>query len=97
MDRIKKEKQTIEKMIRLYCRRKEKNASLCEDCGLLLSYALRRLDTCRWGKDKRACKKCPAHCYTPAYREKIRAVMRFSGPRMMLYHPVAALRHIAGK
>ena len=25
---------------------------------------------------------------------KIRAVMRFSGPRMILYHPVAAVRHV---
>ena len=27
-------------------------------------------------------------------REKIRAVMRFSGPRMLLYHPVLAVRHL---
>jgi hypothetical protein len=26
-------------------------------------------------------------------REKIRAVMRFSGPRMLLYHPITAIRH----
>lgn len=27
-------------------------------------------------------------------REKIRAVMRFSGPRMLLVHPVLAVRHL---
>ncbi len=27
-------------------------------------------------------------------REKIRAIMRFSGPRMMFHHPVAAVRHL---
>jgi hypothetical protein len=27
-------------------------------------------------------------------REKIREVMRFSGPRMMFYHPVMAVRHL---
>ena len=27
-------------------------------------------------------------------REKIRAVMRFSGPRMIFHHPVMALRHV---
>lgn len=27
-------------------------------------------------------------------REKIRAVMRFSGPRMIFHHPVAAVRHV---
>lgn len=27
-------------------------------------------------------------------REKIREVMRFSGPRMIFHHPVAAIRHV---
>ena len=27
-------------------------------------------------------------------KERIRTVMRWSGPRMMLYHPIAAVRHI---
>jgi len=27
-------------------------------------------------------------------REKIREVMRFSGPRMILHHPVMAVRHV---
>ena len=27
-------------------------------------------------------------------REKIREVMRFSGPRMLFHHPVAAVRHL---
>ena len=27
-------------------------------------------------------------------REKIRAVMRYSGPRMIFHHPFAAIRHL---
>jgi len=27
-------------------------------------------------------------------REKIREVMRFSGPRMLFHHPIAAIRHV---
>jgi hypothetical protein len=27
-------------------------------------------------------------------REKIRQVMRFSGPRMIIHHPVMAIRHV---
>ena len=27
-------------------------------------------------------------------REKIRQVMRFSGPRMILKHPIMAMRHV---
>lgn len=67
-------------MIRLYCRRKEHNAELCEACRSLLSYACRRLETCRYGPLKGSCKQCTVHCYAPAQREKIRAVMRYAGP-----------------
>ncbi|VDR36142.1 Nitrous oxide-stimulated promoter [Alistipes sp. cv1] len=81
-------------MIRLYCRRKEKNAVLCEDCRELLTYSHKRLDLCRYGNKKGACKKCPTHCYASAFREKIREVMRFSGPRLILHYPLAAIRHI---
>ena len=35
------------------------------------------------------------HCYQTEMREKIRQVMRFSGPRMLLYHPALALWHVA--
>lgn len=31
---------------------------------------------------------------TKREREQIRAVMRFSGPRMLLHHPVLATRHV---
>ena len=34
------------------------------------------------------------HCYRPDMREKIREVMRFSGPRMLLHHPIPAIRHV---
>jgi hypothetical protein len=27
-------------------------------------------------------------------REKIREVMRFSGPRMIFHHPITAVRHV---
>ena len=37
--RIAHEKKTVELMIRLYCRKKEKNTILCADCEELLRYA----------------------------------------------------------
>ena len=40
------------------------------------------------------CPNCKVHCYKLVMREKIRAVMRFSGPRMLLHHPVWAIRHV---
>ena len=39
VSRIAHEKKTVELMIRLYCRKKEKNKTLCTDCEELLRYA----------------------------------------------------------
>ncbi|MDE5655080.1 MAG: nitrous oxide-stimulated promoter family protein, partial [Clostridia bacterium] len=33
--------------------------------------------------------------YKPSMREKISAVMRFSGPRMMFSHPIITFRHVS--
>lgn len=67
---------------------------LCGDCRELLEYSLARLEHCKFGNAKTKCHKCPVHCYRPDMREKIRIVMRFSGPRMLLYHPLEALRYL---
>jgi hypothetical protein len=93
-NRIKEEKKVVEQMISLYCRQKEGNASLCPACNEVLEYAMKRLDHCRYGSNKPTCKKCPIHCYSPEMRMRTKAIMRWSGPRMILYHPVSAVKHL---
>ena len=68
--------------------------ALCDDCRELLDYAMQRLSRCPHGASKPSCKRCTIHCYSPQMRQRIAAVMRWSGPRMMLRHPVMALRHL---
>lgn len=94
--RIEHEKLTVSQMIDIYCHGKHNGRAdgLCPDCQALLSYALLRLDHCRFGERKPVCKKCPVHCYRPDMRERIRDVMRYAGPRMLLRHPVSSLRHL---
>ena len=93
-----KEKRIVRLMIRLYCREKHggrKDAEeLCEECRELEDYAALRVDKCPFMETKTFCSNCRVHCYRPEMREKIRRVMRFAGPRMLLYHPVMALRHV---
>ncbi|MDO4462286.1 MAG: nitrous oxide-stimulated promoter family protein [Bacteroidia bacterium] len=95
MTRIEQEKTTVRQMVEIYCRgRKHNEGALCEECLALLDYAYARLDRCKFGENKPTCKKCPIHCYKPEMREKMRQAMRYAGPRMILYHPIAAIRHI---
>ena len=89
------EKEVVSLMIKLYCKKKHHiKEGLCEDCSSLDSYAKLRSDQCPFMETKTFCSNCKIHCYKPEMREKIREVMRFSGPRMMMYHPVLAARHV---
>lgn len=96
-ERIVKEKQTIERMIRFYCQHKEGNKELCVRCTELLQYAHSRLDHCRYGVEKGACKDCPTHCYKKEMRDRIRVVMRYAGPRWVFYAPISFIRHLLNK
>ena len=89
-----REKKTVALMIRLYCRKKHGSKELCPECKELTEYAMMRSDKCPFMETKTFCSNCRVHCYKPEMREKIRAVMRFSGPRMIFSHPVMAVRHV---
>ncbi len=90
-----REKKTVAFMIKLYCRKKHGTKNeICPDCKALSEYAAMRSDKCPFMESKTFCSNCKVHCYKPDMREKIRGVMRFSGPRMIFYHPIMAVRHV---
>lgn len=89
-----REIRVVTEMIRLYCKKKHGTKTLCPACADLLTYATARSRACPFMETKTFCSNCKVHCYKPDMREKIRAVMRFSGPRMLLCHPVLAVRHL---
>ncbi len=60
----------------------------------MAEYAEKRVDHCPFMETKTFCSNCKVHCYRKDMRQKIREVMRFSGPRMLFYHPVLAVRHL---
>ena len=96
-DFLKKERETLDAMISLYCRDHHHTPEdrLCDSCRELADYAMARLEKCPYGEEKPACSDCPVHCYKPARREEIRNVMRYAGPRIMRSHPLLAIRHLA--
>ena len=104
MDKVEKkrlkEQQVVSEMIALYCRKNHqtgtnvKKGEFCQECAQLRDYAVQRSERCRFMENKTFCANCKVHCYKPEMREKIRRVMRFSGPRMLLYHPGMAIWHL---
>ena len=97
MGKIDSEKRIVGNMIRLYCTKKHSRKTLCDDCEALKQYAFERLTKCPFVDMKPACADCKIHCYKPLMRQKVREVMRFSGPRMLFYFPKDFLLHLIRK
>lgn len=93
-NRIEREKRIISKMITLFCLKKEGNSVMCSMCLELQRYAHDRLSHCPLGDRKSSCKNCKIHCYNSVMREKMKEVMRFSGPRMIFYAPLDTIWHL---
>lgn len=92
-----KEIMLVSQMIKLYCHKNHTNRNgkeLCDECQELIEYARERSEKCRFMKSKTFCSNCKIHCYSPDMRDKIQKVMRYSGPRIIIYHPLLCLRHV---
>lgn len=94
VDKREEERQVIHLMISIYCKKHHHEKELCEECRKLYEYACKRISVCPFMETKTFCNNCKVHCYQKDYREQVREVMRFSGPRMLLHHPIMALRHV---
>lgn len=91
---IQAEQATIQRMIYIYCKNKHgRSVGLCNECAEMLDYAHDKLNRCKFGNLKPACADCKIHCYKPLMRNKIREIMRFSGPRMLFYYPTDFFKH----
>lgn len=89
-----KEIEVVTKMVEIYCRKKHKCKKPCDECQDLINYATLRTTRCPFMSNKTFCSNCKVHCYKNEYRVKIKEVMRFSGPWMLLYHPIMAINHV---
>lgn len=95
--RLAREFKTVVAMVQIYCRDHHATApdfTICSECTELLDYTLRRLEKCPFQQQKSTCGKCTIHCYKLDMRNKVREVMRYSGPKMIRNHPLLAILHL---
>lgn len=90
----KEEIEVVTLMIEIYCKKNHGTKTLCENCEKLKEYSITRSNKCPHIENKTFCSSCKTHCYSPEMREQIKNVMKFSGPRMILYHPIVSIKHI---
>ncbi|MBC6712985.1 nitrous oxide-stimulated promoter family protein [Treponema sp. Marseille-Q3903] len=96
----KKEEYIVTQMIAIYCKKNHRELydrrtkKLCPECEQIAKYSVERSEHCPHIKEKTFCSNCTTHCYSPQMRDKIKKIMRFSGPRIIFYHPVLAIWHL---
>jgi hypothetical protein len=92
-DRFVREEKTFRHMAAIYCHHHHSGNRVCDKCEQLVQYVIERVNLCPYGDEKPVCGKCQTHCYDPAMRQDVRKVMMFAGPRMIMHHPMLAIRH----
>ncbi len=91
------QRDVVDKMIHIYCHAHHHptRGTLCPECQELLDYASRRLKKCPIEEHKKSsCRLCKIHCYDHSHAERVRQVMRYAGPRMLLHNPIMAICHL---
>lgn len=92
--KIAKEKEIVRLMIFKYCKGHKHGRSPCANCSELLAYVENKVEKCPFKESKTYCSNCEICCYKPSMRTRIKAVMRYSGPRMFFSHPILTLDHV---
>lgn len=95
-DKQEQEKKLIAVMIAMYRSFKEREMD-DDELDELLLYSTKRIESCLYrknGEKKPFCNVCPVHCYKRDMRERIKKVMRYSGPRLLFKHPFLSLKHL---
>ena len=87
-EKRKLELKTMYQIIGIYCHNKHHTPHK------VWQYAEHRIDVCPHMESKTFCSVCKTHCYAPTYREKIREIMRYGGPRMLFVSPIQVVRHM---
>ncbi|MFI3283959.1 MAG: nitrous oxide-stimulated promoter family protein [Erysipelotrichaceae bacterium] len=82
-----KEIDIVKLMIQLYIKKHP------EEMNDLAEYATNKIQKCPCMETKTFCSKCTIHCYDEKHHLQIKKVMRYSGPRMIFYHPMLTLKH----
>jgi len=93
--RLQNEFDTVKIMVELYCRDHHKTATVtCNRCVELTEYVRKRLVDCPFKEQKATCGNCTVHCYKKDMQQRVKEVMRYSGPKMIWKHPVKAIQHL---
>lgn len=101
MKRIDRDRRTLEAIGQIYCSGNHASAAkdsggMCSSCRDAIEGTLARTASCPNGHDSN-CQDCPIKCQRGDARARIRTIMAYAAPRMMLKHPIMTCEYLYKK
>lgn len=97
---VDKDRKTLEAIGFIYCDAHhdgpKDDASLCPSCREAVETTLERTQRCPNNHDGN-CQDCDIKCQRGAAQERIKEIMRYSAPRMLLRHPFMTFAYLRKK
>ena len=99
-NRTARDRKVLEAMGRIFCKAHhsgEKDpCALCSLCHEIVEVTLVRTASCPYGHEGN-CQDCAIHCQRGEAQERIREIMRYAAPRMVLRHPLMTMEYLRRK
>ncbi len=101
MSSTEKDRRTLQAIGRIYCQgnhaeRGKDVAGMCSECGAAIEQTLARAEACPHGHEGN-CQDCATPCQRGEAQERIKAIMRYAAPRMLVRHPLMTLEYLRKK
>lgn len=101
MEKVDKDRRTLEAIGRIYCRGNHADAvkdgaGMCPECREAIEQTLSRAASCPHGHEGN-CQDCETHCQRGEAQERIKVIMRYAAPRMTFRHPIMTFEYLRKK
>ena len=69
---------------------------LCEECTATVAFTHERTKNCPYGHAHN-CQDCTTKCNRGQQQQRVKAMMRYAAPRMLLRHPLMTMDYLSKK
>lgn len=101
MEKVDRDRRTLEAIGRIYCGGNhvdaaKDSAGMCPECREAIEQTLARASSCPHGHEGN-CQDCKTQCQRGEAQERIRVIMRYAAPRMAFRHPIMTFEYLRKK
>lgn len=99
--RVQRDLRTLQAIGSIYCAAHhagalKDDAGMCEECAAVIKYTHERASACPYNHEGN-CQDCKLKCNRGEQQQRIKAIMKYAAPRMLVKHPIMTMEYLAKK